>query len=444
MNTICNIPPAKYKKRVVIIGGGFGGLKVATTLDPKYFQIVLLDKRNYHQFQPLFYQVATSGLEPSTISFPFRKVLQKRPDLHFRLCEALNVDTELSCVETTIGRVRYDYLVVATGCDTNFFGNQKLKESSLVLKSTTEAINMRNEIIFSLERAASTADFDEREKLLNFVIVGGGATGVELAGALAEMRKFVLPKDYPDFKVQRMRIYLVDGLPRLLNAFSEKASKEAFDHLTDLHVDIVLGATVDSYANDEVKLSNGDVIKSKNLIWVAGVKGNSIEGFEKDLYGRGNRIIVNEFNQVNGFKNVFAIGDTALVSTPDTPNGHPQVAQPAIQQGVNVANNLNNFEAKGSPFKPFKYVDKGSLATIGRNSAVAELPYAQFRGFFAWVLWLFVHIMTIVGVKNRLMVFINWMWSYITYDQSLRLLLKDQVPESAGKETCQETCQETA
>jgi len=434
MTTICNIPPAKDKKRVVIIGGGFGGLKVATSLDSRYFQIVLLDKRNYHQFQPLFYQVATSGLEPSTISFPFRKILQKKKDLHFRLCTALSVDTELNCVETTIGRVRYDYLVVATGCDTNFFGNQKLKESSLVLKSTTEAINMRNEIIYSLECATSTADVEEREKLLNFVIVGGGATGVELAGALAEMRKFVLPKDYPDFKVQRMRIFLVDGLNRLLSAFSEKASKEALEHLTKLHVEVVLGATVNSYENDEVQLSNGEVIKTKNLIWVAGVKANSIDGFEKELYGRGNRIVVNEYNQVNGFKNVFTIGDTALVVTPNTPNGHPQVAQPAIQQGVNVANNLNKFEADGSSFKPFKYVDKGSLATIGRNSAVAELPYAQFRGFLAWVLWLFVHIMTIVGVKNRLMVFINWMWSYITYDQSLRLLLKDEVPESEGKQ----------
>lgn len=434
MTTICNIPPAKDKKRVVIIGGGFGGLKVATSLDSRYFQIVLLDRRNYHQFQPLFYQVATSGLEPSTISFPFRKILQKKKDLHFRLCTALSVDTELNCVETTIGRVRYDYLVVATGCDTNFFGNQKLKDSSLVLKSTTEAINMRNEIIYSLECAASTADVEEREKLLNFVIVGGGATGVELAGALAEMRKFVLPKDYPDFKVQRMRIFLVDGLNRLLSAFSEKASKEALEHLTKLHVDVVLGATVNSYEDDEVKLSNGEIIKTKNLIWVAGVKANSIEGFDKELYGRGNRIVVNEYNQVNGFKNVFTIGDTALVVTPNTPNGHPQVAQPAIQQGANVANNLNKFEADGSSFKPFKYVDKGSLATIGRNSAVAELPYAQFRGFLAWILWLFVHIMTIVGVKNRLMVFINWMWSYITYDQSLRLLLKDEVPESEGKE----------
>jgi len=428
MTTICNIPPAKDKKRVVIIGGGFGGLKVATMLDPRHFQIVLLDKRNYHQFQPLFYQVATSGLEPSTISFPFRKVLQKKEDLHFRLCTALHVDTDLNCVETSIGRVRYDYLVVATGCDTNFFGNQALKDASLSLKSTTEAM------IFSLECAASTADFEEREKLLNFVIVGGGATGVELAGALAEMRKFVLPKDYPDFKVQRMRIYLVDGLPRLLNAFSEKASKEALEHLTKLHVDVILGATVNSYENDVVKLSNGESINSKNLIWVAGVKGNSIEGFSKELYGRGNRVIVNEFNQVNGFKNIFTIGDTALMVTPETPNGFPQVAQPAIQQGVNVANNLNHFEATGADFKPFKYVDKGSLATIGRNSAVAELPYAQFRGFLAWVLWLFVHIMTIVGVKNRLMVFINWMWSYITYDQSLRLLLKDEVPESSGKE----------
>lgn len=436
MTTICNIPPAKDKKRVVIIGGGFGGLKVATTLDSNCFQIVLLDKRNYHQFQPLFYQVATSGLEPSTISFPFRKVLQKKHDLHFRLCKALHVDTELKCVETTIGRIRYDYLVVATGCDTNFFGNNTLKNSSMVLKSTTEAIRMRNKIIFSLECATSTADMDEREKLLNFVIVGGGATGVELAGALAEMRKFVLPKDYPDFQVQRMRIYLVDGLNRLLNAFTEKSSEEALEHLKKLHVDVILGATVTSYEHDEVKLSNGETIKTKNLIWVAGVKANSIDGFEKELYGRGNRIVVNEFNQINGFKDVFAIGDTAMVSTPDAPNGHPQVAQPAIQQGLNVANNLNHFEIHGTPFKPFKYVDKGSLATIGRNSAVAELPYAKFRGILAWLLWLFVHIMTIVGVKNRLMVFINWMWSYVTYDQSLRLLLKDQVPESIGKEAC--------
>jgi NADH dehydrogenase len=434
MTTICNIPPAKDKKRVVIIGGGFGGLKVASMLDTRYYQIVLLDKRNYHQFQPLFYQVATSGLEPSTISFPFRKIFQRKKDLHFRLCSALSVDTELKCVETTIGRVRYDYLVVATGCDTNFFGNQTLKENAMTLKGTTEAIEMRNNIIYSLECATSTGDTEERERLLNFVIVGGGATGVELAGALAEMRKFVLPKDYPDFKVQRMRIFLVDGLPRLLNAFSEKASKEALDYLTRLHVEVILGATVNSFENNVVTLSNGETINTKNLIWVAGVKGNSIEGFSKELYGRGNRIIVNEYNQINGFKDVFAIGDTALMVTPDYPNGHPQVAQPAIQQGENIAGNLNNFAKNNRNFEPFRYTDKGSLATIGRNSAVAELPYARFRGFLAWLLWLFVHLMTIVGVKNKLLIFINWMWSYVTYDQSLRLLLKDEVPQSDGKE----------
>ncbi len=438
MTTICNIPSTKDKKRVVIIGGGFAGLKIATLLDSQYYQTVLLDKRNYHQFQPLFYQIATSGLEPSTISFPFRKIFQKKKDLHFRLCSAQEINTELGYVETTIGRIRYDYLVIATGCDTNFFGNQALKDASLPLKTTTEAMAMRNRIIYSLECATSTDDREEREKLLNFVIVGGGATGVELAGALAEMRKFVLPKDYPDFKVQRMQIHLIDGANRLLGVFSEKTSKVAYDYLSKMHVNITLGATVNSYENEVVTLSNEQQIPTKNLFWVAGVKANSLEGFDKEQYGRGNRLIVNEFNQVNGFKNVFAVGDTALMASSKWPNGHPQVAQPAIQQGENLVNNLNRLAKGISAFRPFKYNDRGSLATIGRNTAVAELPAAKFYGFWAWMLWLFVHLRSIVGVKNKLFTFFNWVWSYLTYDQSLRLLLKDEIPESEGKKCADE------
>jgi NADH dehydrogenase len=438
MTTICNIPSTKDKKRVVIIGGGFAGLKIATLLDSQYYQTVLLDKRNYHQFQPLFYQVATSGIEPSTISFPFRKIFQKKPDLYFRLCSALHINTELSYVETSIGRIRYDYLVIATGCDTNFFGNEALKEASFPLKTTTEAMAMRNHIIYTLECASSTDDNEERQKLLNFVIVGGGATGVELAGALAEMRKFVLPKDYPDFKVQRMQIYLVDGLSRLLGVFSEKTSKVAHDYLSKMHVNIILGATVNSYENEMVTLSNGEQIATKNLFWVAGVKANSLEGFDKQQYGRGNRLIVNDFNQVNGFKAVFAVGDTALMSSDKWPNGHPQVAQPAIQQSENLANNLNRLAKDGSTFRPFNYIDRGSLATIGRNTAVAELPVAKFYGFWAWLLWLFVHLRSIIGVKNKLFTFFNWIWNYLTYDQSLRLLLKDEIPESEGKKCIDE------
>jgi|YelNatPaOPRAMG01_1025707.scaffolds.fasta_scaffold01732_4 NADH dehydrogenase len=433
MTTICNIPSPKDKKRVVIIGGGFAGLKIARTLDTAFYQIVLLDKRNYHQFQPLFYQVATSGLEPSTISFPFRKIFQQKKDFHFRLCSAESINTELNYVETTIGRIRFDYLIIATGCDTNFFGNQSLKESTLPLKSTTEAMTMRNQIIYTLECATSTDDKEERQKLLNFVIVGGGATGVELAGALAEMRKFILPKDYPDFKIERMQIYLIDGANRLLNAFSEKTSDIAHNYLSKMNVNIILGATVNGYENETVSLSNGQQIGTKNLFWVAGVKANSLAGFDASLYGKGNRLIVNEFNQVNGFENIFAVGDTALMVTPEWPNGHPQVAQSAIQQSENLVQNLNQLAKTKRSFLPFQYHDKGSLATIGRNTAVAELPMAKFYGFWAWLLWLVIHLRSIVGVKNRLFTFFNWLWSYITYDQSLRLLLKDEIPVSKGK-----------
>ncbi len=423
MKQITNIPDRPDKKRIVIVGGGFGGLKLASKLDPLYFDVVLLDKNNYHQFQPLLYQVAIAGLEPSSIVYPFRKNFQKKKFIHFRMCEVTQIIPESHLIETNIGSLSYDFLVIACGCETNFFGNNQLQYSTITLKSISDALYARNQILKSFEEAATISDPVELKKRLNFVVVGGGATGVELAGALADMKNFILPKDYPELDFSKMQIHLVDASPRLLIAMSEEASKRAEETLHKRGVALHQSVFVTSYENDILKASNGAVFQTKNVIWVAGVTANVIPGFEAKLYGRGNRLLVNEFCQVNGYKNVFAIGDVACMMTSDYPNGHPQVAQGAIQMGTLLAHNLVRL-LENKEMTPFHYVDKGTLATIGRNAAVADLHNLKFGGRIAWWLWLLVHIVTIIGVKNKILVMLDWAWNYVTYDVSLRLLIR--------------------
>lgn len=417
-----DIPPAGDLKRVIVVGGGFAGLTFCQKLKDDRYQIILIDKTNHHNFQPLLYQVATAGLEPSSISFPFRAIFAGRKNFFIRLCKALSVDRANNTLITSIGDIRYDYLVIATGCTTNFFGNEDLEENTMGLKSAAEALFCRNHILQSLEKALATNDEEQRQKLLTFVIVGGGATGVELAGALAEMRKFVLKHDFPDLDLQQMRIILVDGKDRLLYSFKPESSKEAEDYLRRRNVELRQKTRVLGYKNAVLNLSDGD-INTDNVFWTAGVVANSLGGFDKEQIGRGNRLLVNEFNQVAGCTNVFAIGDTALMVTDDWPQGHPQVAQPALQEASNLAANLIRMD-QSEPLKAFKYHDRGSMATIGRNHAVVETKFLNFGGFAGWVVWLTVHLMNIVGVKNRFFIFCNWVWSYFTRNSTLRIIIK--------------------
>lgn len=410
------------KKRVVIVGGGFGGLKLANRLKNHNFQVVLIDKNNYHQFPPLLYQVASSGLESGSISFPFRKIFQKRKDVYFRLAEVKTVVKEQNIIQTSIGDLKYDYLILATGTTTNFFGNENIQKHALPMKTIEEALVLRNAILCNLEKATVTTDPAKRQALMNIVIVGGGATGVEISGVLSEMKRFVLPKDYPDLKQSSMNIYLIEGSPRLLSVMSEEASEHAEKFLEEMGVTIMLNKKVTDYQEGKVLLDDGSAIESQTLIWVSGVTATHFEQIGKEMTGRGGRILVNEFNQLPESQNIFAIGDVCLQTEPDFPNGHPQVAQVAIQQGNLLADNLINIE-NGLPLKPFHYKDLGTLATVGRNKAVADIKNIKFQGFFAWLIWLFIHLRSILGIKNKLVILIEWIWSYFTYDQSIRLIL---------------------
>jgi NADH:ubiquinone reductase (H+-translocating) len=428
MEEINNIPPKGSLKRVVIVGGGFAGLKIARKLDKKLFQVVLIDRFNYHQFQPLLYQVATAGLEPSSIVFPFRKVFQETISFHFRLCSAKRAVPEEHILETDIGYIQYDYLVVATGCDTNFFGNENVRENSMTLKSIPEALDIRNHILNSFESALTTHNEAEVDELLNFVIVGGGPTGVELAGALAEIRKYVVPKDYPELDSERMRVTLIDAGPKLLGSMSEESSSKALRFMRKLSVNVIVNCTVKGYDGSVVELGNGEKINSVNVFWVAGIAANKLDGIHAKVKTPGGRIEVDSFNRINNHEDIFAIGDNCLMTEEKFPKGHPQLAQVAIQQAKLLALNLKK-EIRGKKMKPFHYNDKGSMATIGRNLAVADLHFLHFGGLFAWLIWLFVHLMAIVGAKNRIIIFLNWMWHYFTLDQSLRLLISTK-PEN--------------
>ena len=411
------------KKRVIIVGGGFGGLKLANELKNSGFQVVLVDKNNYHQFLPLIYQVASAGMEPTSISFPFRKIFQRRKDFYFRLAEVRAIIPEKNIIQTSIGKASYDYIVFAAGTNSNYFGNKYIEEVAIPMKNVSDAMGLRNALLSNFERAMTCADENEKRELLNVVVVGGGASGVEIAGAISEMKKFVIPKDYPEMHKNEMRIYLIEASGRLLPGFSEESSDNAFESLRSMGVDVLLNEKVVDYRNHKVILKSNMEIPTRSFIWVSGVTAVSIGNMNPSAIGRGNRIQVDEFNRVKGYENIFAIGDQCIQTTDEKfPSGHPQLAQPAIQQGALLAKNLKRLE-KGKAMKPFKYNDLGSMATIGRNKAVAELSGLKFKGWFAWMMWLFVHLRSILGIRNKLIVLLNWLWNYLTYDYSLRLII---------------------
>ena len=416
--------PNTGQKRVVILGGGFAGLTLARQLAKTAFQVVLIDKNNYHQFQPLFYQVAMAGLEPSSIVFPFRKVFQKSRNVFVRVAKVQSVNTAGNEVLTDIGTLPYDYLVVAIGADTNWYGNERIRAHAIPMKSVSEALYLRNTVFEDYERAVIADNYDQRQRFLDIVIVGGGPTGVEVAGALAEMKHNIIPKDYADLDRDEIEIHLIHGNPRLLNTMSPQASAKAEQFLRELGVKLWLDKVVKDYDGEMVQVDDGSSIRTTKVIWAAGIIGNRIEGLPAEAYARGNRLKVNEFNQIEGLSNVFALGDVALMSADKNwSDGHPQVAQVAIQQGKRLASNLVRW-AKGKQPASFRYTDLGSMATIGRHRAVADLPFWKFQGTLAWFAWLFVHLFAILGAKNKVFIFLNWVWNYLTYDQSLRLVIK--------------------
>ncbi len=417
-----NIPDTG-QKRIIIAGGGFAGLKLASKLNGSDFQVVLLDRNNYHQFQPLFYQVATAGLEPSAISFPLRKIFQHSNNTIIRVTEIVSVNPELQEVVTHLGNIHFDYLVLAMGADTNFFGMKHISGFAIPMKSVSEALTLRNQILQNFEDALVCNDQDEIARLLTIVVVGGGPTGVEVSGTLAEMKKQILPKDYPELDFSLMHIHLIEAGSRLLRGMTQQSSEKATSYLETLGVKVRMNAQVSDYDGKVVSIHDGTHIKAGTLVWAAGIIGSHIEGLSSDVYVRGNRIKVDRFNRVEGYSTIYALGDLAFMKELDYPNGHPQMAQPAIQQAKLLAKNLKRLEKNESQTE-FTYFNKGSMATIGRNLAVVDLPFISFQGFFAWLTWMFVHLMAIVGVKNRLLIFINWFWNYITYDQSLRLIIK--------------------
>jgi NADH:ubiquinone reductase (H+-translocating) len=412
------------KKRVVIIGGGFGGLRLAQDLKKSDFQVVLIDKNNYHQVPPLIYQIATAGLNPSSISFPYRKIFEDREDYFFRMTELRAIYTKDNYIQTSIGKIDYDYLVLANGTKTNFFNNKNIADAAMPMKTVSEAMGLRNALLSHFERSVTCASEQERQDLLNVVIVGGGPSGVEIAGAIAEMKRYVLPRDYPDMDTKKMHIYLIQGDDRLLPGMSAMASAKSLAFLQKMNVEIKLKTFVTDYVDNQVIMNDGENIPSRNLIWVGGVVSNKVVGLSQDCIGRGGRIMVDEYNRVIGSNNIFALGDIALMtSDPEYPKGHPQMAQPAIQQGALLAKNLVAIE-QSKTLKPFRYKDLGSMATIGKNKAVADLGHFKFAGFFAWILWMGVHLMSILGVRNKMFVFMDWVWSYFTYDRSNRMILK--------------------
>ncbi|HKM94745.1 MAG TPA: NAD(P)/FAD-dependent oxidoreductase [Prolixibacteraceae bacterium] len=415
--------PNKEQKRVIILGAGFAGLKLARRLAcNKNIQVLLIDKNNYHQFQPLLYQVATAALEPSSISFPIRRVFQNKSNVFIRVAGVDKIDTEDKVIHTEAGIFFYDMLVIALGTDTNYYGNKQLEEKCIGLKTVPEALYLRNMVLKNYEKALVTENEKEREAALNVVIVGGGPTGVELSGAIAEMKKNILPKEYPELDFSKMNIYLIEAVDRLLNSMSEFSSQKATKYLERLGVKILLKTHVESYDGEVISTNQGQ-INSACVVWAAGVRANSVLGISAHLIGKSGRIIVNEFNEVDSLQDVYAIGDIAFLTTKAYPYGHPQVAPVAIQQANNLARNLTR-KSQNKPLIPFKYVDKGSMATVGRNLAVVELPFVKFGGFVAWLTWMFVHLMSILGVRNRFLIFINWVSNYFTYNLSLRLIIK--------------------
>ncbi|MEQ8628860.1 NAD(P)/FAD-dependent oxidoreductase [Ekhidna sp.] len=415
------VPETQYP-RIVIIGGGFAGLRLAKSLKKVKAQVVMLDRNNFHTFQPLLYQVATAGLEPDSISGPLRKSFEGHFNYVFRMVKVTGVDFDNNEVITKVGNLKYDYLVIANGSATNYFGKENFREKVLPLKRVVHALDLRSHILQNFEQAELTQDPELFQQMMNIVVVGGGPTGVEVAGALAELRNHILPKDHPDLDFSKMNIYLIEGLDRLLNGMSDFAGKEALKYLKKMGVDVRLNTMVKDYENGIIDLGDEE-IKAETLIWAAGVKGRIIEGIDAEKVQK-SRILVDEYNRVKGMDNVFAIGDVAMMQTEELPNGHPMLAPVAIQQGEHLAKNIKRmFESK--ELMKFDYFDKGTMATVGRNKAVVDMPGGlHFKGFFAWLVWMFVHIMYLIGFRNKLITLNNWIWSYFTYDKGTRLIIR--------------------
>lgn len=416
-----NIPESNVP-RVVIIGGGFAGLHLAKKLKGKRFQVVMLDKNNYHTFQPLLYQVATAGLEPDSIAYPLRKIFKTHRNFYFRMAEVKNVDTNKKLVHSDIGNLEYDYLVLSTGTTTNFFGMDDMTKNAMTMKSISEALDLRSFILQHFEKALLTSSKEQQEALMSFAIVGGGPTGVELAGAFAELKRHILPADYPDLDIRRMNIHLIEMNDELLPPMSTKASQKAFQYLENLGVTIWLKQAVESYDGLKVKFKNGKTLHAKTLIWAAGVKGNLVPGISNDVVKKG-RYLVDRQNRIEGHENVFAIGDLAFMETKAFPEGLPMLAPVATQQGEFLAKNLQWIETKKKP-KDFEYNDRGVMATVGRNRAVVDLNKIKFQGQFAWYVWMFVHLISLVGFRNKIITFFNWAYNYLSFDRGIRLIIR--------------------
>ncbi len=416
-----NIPTIDLP-RVVVIGAGFAGLKLARQIDTRNYQVVVLDRNNFHTFQPLLYQVASAGLEPDSIAYPIRRILKSKKHMHFRMATVQRINRSTKIIETSIGDLKYDKLVIATGAGNNFFNNESIEENSLPMKSLTEALDLRSKILQNFEKAINLNSLSEREKRMNFVIVGAGPTGVELAGALAELRNKVLPADFPDLDLRLMKIHLLEGGERVLAAMDEKSSKKAHNYLKELGVHVWLDTMVESYEDGVVK-TNKENFNTSTLIWAAGVKGQPPQGFDKNEIAKGNRVVVNEFCQLPNDENVYVLGDVGKIESEKYPDGLPMLASVAMQQGKWLAKMLNGI-SKGKTPQPFVYNDKGTMATIGKNRAVVETGKFKFQGTFAWFVWMFVHLMLLVGFRNRVVVFINWSWNYFKQNNGLRLIVR--------------------
>lgn len=415
--------PITSKPRIVIVGGGFGGIELAKRLRHVDAQVVLVDKNNYHTFQPLLYQVATAALEADSIAYPLREIFRRQKNILFRMAEVLRVKPGEQAIETSIGDITYDYLVLALGSKTNYFGMDDVRDNAVPMKTVPQAVELRNRILESFEKALLTTDLEERDQLMSFVVVGGGPTGIETVGALAELKKMILPRDYPELDLQKMQIHIVDMEDRLLKTMSEPTSRSADTFLKRFDVNIWLKAKVLSYDGETLVLSNGKQLRTKNLIWAAGVTGAGIPGLAPEAVGANNRIRVDVYNQVLQHERIFAVGDIAAMITDKTPRGYPMVAPVAIQQARNLADNLARL-MQGRPLRPFRYRDLGVMATIGRNHAVVDLAFLKIQGVVAWFVWLFVHLMALVGFRNKIVALVNWAWNYFSYDRGLRLIVR--------------------
>ncbi|WP_443939674.1 NAD(P)/FAD-dependent oxidoreductase [Pedobacter sp. MW01-1-1] len=416
------IPKSEFP-RVVIVGGGFGGIELAKQLKNKPFQVVMLDKHNYHTFQPLLYQVATGGLEPDSIAFPIRKIFKKQENIIFRVTKVNQILADENTVLTDIGTIQYDYLVLATGSTSNFFGNEEIEKNAMPMKSIPEALDLRSLILQNFEKSLIESNPDKKKALLNFVVVGGGPTGVETAGAIVELKKHVIPNDYPELDLSKVQIYLIENSPELLGPMSVQAQEKAKYFLTKMGVIVMNSTRVLGYDGQVLTLQDKEPLLAATVIWSAGVKGQVIPGLGKAEIMRGGRLKTDAQNLIVGYSNIYAIGDVAAIITEETPNGHPGVAPVALQQGTLLAKNLVNILEK-KPLLPFNYFDKGSMATVGRNKAVVDIGKIRFQGVFAWFTWMFVHLMTLVGFRNKIIVFVNWVWSYFSYDRGARLIIR--------------------